>query len=34
MKERKAQLDEIVKLQNHVKRDLLNGFEAVGGIRP
>jgi hypothetical protein len=34
MKERKAQLDEIVKLQNHVKRDLLNGFEAVGGIKP
>ncbi len=34
MKERKAQLDEIVKLQNLVKRDLLNGFEAVGGIKP
>jgi hypothetical protein len=34
MKDRKNQLDEIVKLQNHVKRDLLNGFEAVGGIKP
>jgi hypothetical protein len=34
MKERKAQLDEIVKLQNLVKRDLLNGFESVGGIKP
>ena len=33
-KERKAQVDEIVKLQNYVKRDILNGFEAVGGIKP
>lgn len=33
-KERKAQVDEIVKLQNFVKRDILNGFEAVGGIKP
>jgi hypothetical protein len=34
MKERKAQLDEIVKLQNLVKRDILNGFEAIGGVDP
>ena len=33
-KERKAELDEIIKLQNYVKRDLLNAFEAVGGITP
>ena len=33
-KERKAELDEIIKLQNFVKRDLLNAFEAVGGIKP
>lgn len=33
-KERKPQLEEIIKLQNVVKRDLINGFEAVGGIRP
>ena len=33
-KERKSELDEIIKLQNAVKRDLLNGFEAVGGIKP
>jgi hypothetical protein len=33
-KERKAELDEIIKLQNYVKRDLLNAFEAIGGITP
>lgn len=33
-KERKQQVDEIIKLQNAVKRDLINGFEAVGGIKP
>lgn len=33
-KERKAELEEIIKLQNFVKRDLLNAFEEVGGITP
>lgn len=32
--ERKAQLDQIVQLQNAVKRNILAGFEAVSGYRP
>ena len=33
-KERKAQLDQIINMQNVVKRQILNGFEAVSGYKP
>ena len=32
--ERKEKLEEIVKMQNIVKRQLLNNFEAIAGIKP
>ena len=32
--ERKEKLDEVVKMENVVKRQLLNNFEAISGIKP